>query len=445
MFGDRWEYEFTLRALTPCHIGSGDVEYLTFGGRSDNKTTRVSVVQRDYQGHPYLAASSLKGALRALARGETGETSVSEALFGPAKASTDRSVASRSMGLLLLRGASLDARSTKPNASMPYVEALDWHHPERAQDAFIAARTKIDGRTGTADDHKLFFQEMMPAGATFTVRAVLLDHGASGRRARDFWHDVLARLYRDGLMLGKARADGQGQFEIVGAVKEIRRELSTSGVMVEASSQEIARNAKEIAPSDNDRWPFALTCKAPFLIVDSSREGKGKEAGVPQISAQRQSSDQPLLLGSSLAGVLKARAAWLAKLADLRGDWKSATDEAVGDAIVWLFGDTGQQGRLQIRRLSARAGSMERLTSLKIDRFSHAPVHGALFTTEAFVETELTFELHLVRRGKVRGHGRAEELLGLLVADLQDNGLKLGHGTNRGFGWFKPKGKKHGA
>ncbi len=440
MFADRWNYSFALEAMTPFHVGDGGVAIMP---KADLETAPgYQTIVRDFDGQPYLPSATLKGCLKQIAREIADlDKAALDALFGEVKdedkskdnEDDDKKKKRGRMGLLLLRGGSVIASSAAPVDALPYGEALV------LRNAFVAARTSIDPHSGTAADHKLFMQEMAPKGLQFAVRATLMDRGPNAGRAHAAWLRVIAAILRDGMFLGKARADGQGQFAVKGgSVGEIRQVL-TAGVLKSDPPRRIAETAGRDERSE--RHSFALECRTPFLVVDSSRKGAGKETakkdGAAQVFAQRVSKNEPLLLGSSIAGVLRNRAQWLQSLAELRGEAEAA--EAGGiDPVDWLFGTSDQQARVALRNVKLSRASLEAVTSLKVDRFSSAPVHGALFTTEAFSGTRLAFDLKLVRRGEEPANPAAERLLAALVADIGSNGLRLGHGANKGFGWFLP-------
>jgi hypothetical protein len=86
------------------------------------------------------------------------------------------------------------------------------------------------------------------------------------------------------------------------------------------------------------------------------------------------------------------------------------------------------------------AGSPVEITSEALDQFSMAPLDGALFTTRAFVGCEFSVHLGLDRRRTVTAAD--ETFFRELVDDATDNGLMLGHGTNKGFGWFAVSGER---
>lgn len=81
------------------------------------------------------------------------------------------------------------------------------------------------------------------------------------------------------------------------------------------------------------------------------------------------------------------------------------------------------------------------LTSVKLDRFSGAPIDNALFTTRAYIDPVFRVELRVRNRtGALNGKAVLDADLTLwdrLVEHLVRRGIVLGHGGNKGFGWFR--------
>ena len=103
-----------------------------------------------------------------------------------------------------------------------------------------------------------------------------------------------------------------------------------------------------------------------------------------------------------------------------------------------LFGVAGWRGLVRLGNVALSGGErMSRQgTGIALDRFSGAVLDGKLFFSDAWTGLTLTFTLGL---DPDRPRGEEDEvLLDVLVAEIQEEGLQLGHGTNRGFGWFDP-------
>lgn len=444
MFADRREYTIEFVTLTPMHVGTGEFAELTREGA--NEPASMAILARDCNGRPWLPPTALKGVLRreALSRGLGAEPG-SKHLFGAIR-DTKGGVATGGMGLLLMRAGEL-AGEAPDTSGMPCGQLM----PNR--DAFVAARTAIDASSGVAEDHKLFFQEMLPAGARFRTSAILLLHGDMRTEAASILDRLLAALLRDGTSMGKSGADGQGQMSVVAAsYRELA--LTAQGVLKERSTRRIAvAEAGVDGRTDVQRaWNVEAHCTGPFLIADSSLgktarsldgEFSAKGGSGPQIRAQRNSDNLPLLLGSSVSGALKARAYWIADRLKLRAQ---IDDPAL--AIKRLFGSHEQRAILAVRDLKVVEAKPFEITSLRLDRFTGGPVDGALFKTAAFTSVNLKFSLILERRGTVAASADAVKVCDALVTDIASNGLMLGAGTNKGFGWFEArisKGEAHGA
>jgi hypothetical protein len=130
-----------------------------------------------------------------------------------------------------------------------------------------------------------------------------------------------------------------------------------------------------------------------------------------------------------------------------RPDWD--TPRAL-TATERLFGVTGWRKLLEVAKVDrVNGGEQCDLTSVALDRFSAAPIDNALFTTRAYRGVEFMVSLSLAHR-RYRLPDEKEEILfgagnpedeaafNSLVDQVCGEGvLMLGHGVNKGFGWFK--------
>ena len=431
MFGDRHEIRLMLETMSPIHIGSGEATELALRPGA-NDTALVATIVRDVNRLPYLPATSIKGALLSLAQRHLPKDDGLVPLFGAPK-SGEKDKSSGVMGRLLTRGGRVVG--ALPDISpAPFADAAD------RMASFIAARTAIDHEKGVADDHKLFHQEMAIPGLCFELAMTFACFG--GKDEQDNALDLLRRLLgivaRDGLMLGRSQADGQGLLRVRGQVTITAYILSGTGNL-EPGQPEIVKTAAASTNGDVQVHSFTFLCPTPFGVLDSSVKGAGKdvarESGTVQLAAQRLADDEPLILGSSISGAMRARAQWLWRREILRGNMCEARSDE-DNPVAELFGTTGRRAIIEIRNLTVSKAKGEKITSLKVDRFTGAPVYGALFTTDSFTGTRLSFELVPVVRGKAMSED-AEALWKKLLLDIETNGLEIGHGVNRGFGWFR--------
>lgn len=427
MYKNHVEICGALTVLTPLHLGSGESKphpdiktQVAHGKAGEEKPIELSHVQRDGSGKPYIPSTSIKGALRArLAE------SLRKDLFGQVDDKTNETEASGVMGRLWIYGA--EHTSTGPTDNLPH------HGKTGLEHSFVAARTRIDRESGTAGDHKLFHTELVPAETTFRFHAKWLTN-ADGEALAAELRDVataLAPLTDDnGVALGRGGRQGQGRVRL-------------------------ADVSAKLAPWDGDEQPLTLptvtyrpagaachlrlTGDGPYITIDSStskRGGKRHDADGEEntIKPLMDARGNPALPGSSLLGALRTRAAWLADGNDHPDKVFTTQDDL--SPTEQLFGVTGWRGLLEVENITAAPCRTQPFTSVKLDRFSGAPMDGALFTVEAFVDPVFEVTLRLAPRKEAPITDDAQKLFEQLLGDIKAMGLMLGHGGARGFGWF---------
>ncbi|MBB4285421.1 RAMP superfamily CRISPR-associated protein [Roseospira goensis] len=453
----RYDIKGTLETLAPLHVGTGEWRKVATVKGKDGANTRpdVAALMRDATGTPMLPSTTLKGMLRGLAASLGNKIAKldADALMGEIKGTAEEDEKGRplprgSMGLLTVFCA--PRTDAVPDASaMPFADARPIAQEGLGDGVFVAARTRIDGASGTASDATLFFQEMVAKGTRFAFRCRI--EARAGRidkaeQALETLKVLLAALTADeGVPLGKGQADGLGRVRLRPQTLSVtRRTVADDGTFTKTPVEDFAL-PEVIAPPEVDRIPIRLRCDGPFAVIDAShKRERGRHEGeeeTPHLSAQRETEALPLLLGTGVSGALRARAAWLwardaATIRAAAGETEGPVldDTTVGpkDPVERLFGRTGFRGLLSLSGMTIAADAPLNLTSVRIDRFSGAPVDNALFTTAAFIGVDLSFTLTL--GGSATTIDRA--LFNALCRDIKATGLMLGHGTNKGFGWF---------
>lgn len=420
MFKHRLDITGTLKVLSSLHLGSGeDKRYVLPKGGGKRRTAlegeesvRIALVARDHLCRPCLPGTSIKGVLRRLAEAEE--------LWGTAHDDTGK------MGRLVVRMA--------PHLCAPpagEMEPLPWG--DATSGLFVEARTRIDRALGTAQDGLLYHAEMVAPGNCFQLRLSLLE---PDKALETQVMDCLSRLTaEDGIAFGRGQTAGLGRVRLDGPLTLTRVQLGKAG---ESETFTVDPTSSEV------RTRLVLHCTGPYLSVDASRTVRNPPPTEevadnspdkqPQLQPLMDGQKRPALRGSALMGVLRSRAAWLEALEGW-GDDPDKRFTTVEDLTPAerLFGVTGFRGLLQLRRVVTEPGYREvKLTSVALDQFSMAPIDNALFTTGAFVNCTFWTEFDLDRRAKDGDIALWERL----VQDARDNGLMLGHGGNKGFGWF---------
>jgi CRISPR/Cas system CSM-associated protein Csm3 (group 7 of RAMP superfamily) len=467
----RYEFAGTLVALAPLHVGSGEFRHVgsVKGKAAADEAPEVAEIVRDARGCPYIPGTAIKGLLRRLAEefADADFGAVRDELFGVIKnAADDRGNSGKlgQMGVLLCRGA--ETIGTPPDIRGAPFADRKLHGNDAAKlgpGVFVAARTRIEPASGTAQDSTLFFQEMAAPHTRFALRCLLdlrgADAAARGARLAAALIRILDRLTADdGRAVGKGQADGFGRLRLDSDVTIRCRSLDGSGNF-EPTDVSALWQSREIGVADPTGGEVLnLICDGPFIVIDGSRkpEPAAREAdgATPQVAAQRLGATMPLVLGSSISGALRSRARWLASLDGHRRGDPAPVD---GDRIVSrlaeidsltpvqrLFGVAGFRGLLEIDAVAVREAELWQITSVKLDRFSGAPIDNALFTTEAFIGVRLTVRLRLAGRRDAVPQEADRTLFNALLCDIRRNGLQLGHGGNKGFGWFAVEGASNG-
>ena len=445
MFGDRLEVTLALELAGPLHIGSGISEPRPELQKPDMEAApEVAQIQRDHHRNPIIPATTLKGALRAAA---TLPASVLDRLLGEqGDAQKERGRIGR---LWLETAVARSGMGVDHSGSTSGGGTIDR--------GFVKTGVQIDRASGTAEDRKLYHREMVGDGTVFDATATLFVDGLDEAAAIDDLARLLAPLTQEpGLSIGGQTRQGGGRLRLGDAVVK-RRRIDPATLDLVHERTDLGRNLIELAQGHAvDGVPLTarlrLTCEGPFISIRDKSEGDdGRETTKPL-----ERGGKPILWPSSLLGALRTRAAWIAACAVLRKDDRFApgrephevdrrndairrVDEVAGlSSVERLFGVAGWRGLLAVASLTDdKASRPVRLpiTSVTINRFTGGALDQRLFTEETFVGAGFVVDLTLEARGEPVAADAA--LLDHLLQDIASNGLELGHGAAKGFGWFE--------
>ena len=448
IFGNRLVLTLKLETAALLHIGAG-VRRVEPQLKADDmdEAPELLLVQRDRTDRPIIPATSLKGALRAVSRlpaatldqllGEAGEAAEGRGRI--ARLWLDTAIATTPADAnAAYRGSTSDA-------------GLRDH-------GFVKTGVQIDRMTGAAEARKLFHREVIGRGTRFEGKATLfLDDVPDEGALLDDLAALFAPLCRPPyLPLGGQHRQATGALRLCD-LEVVRKAIDPATLDLvphhePALAQELKRKAHGIPAPLTPPIRLDLACPGPFMTI----RDKAKGAGERQVTKPLESGDKPLLWPSSLLGVLRARATWLAARAVLRQDHRFAPGREPRDvddrgrvvrklaevadlsSVERLFGVAGWRGLLRIASLVTDADAAprrKRLTSVTIDRFTGGAMDERLFTEETFLGSAFKAELRLDERGTYPTEDD-RDLLDLLLDDVHKKGLELGHGAAKGFGWF---------
>lgn len=415
----RWVVTGEMRLETAAH----------FGGEGDTAVD-MAVLHDSKDGLPLLPGTSLAGALR---------SHLADVLGGY------RSSEHKEVAALFGGGRSDDAGSQSPLIVFDSLGQL----PE---DLTIEIRdgVAIDPATGTAEAHKKFDFEVLPAGTVFPLRVELIVNELSREASLlGLLTAALEGLTEGHIALGMRRSRGLGAVKVQNW-KVYRHDLSSSrgwldwltsdhekpigrGVSSHASAAEAICAAYPSLKMEQ------LVDRRRCLLVDLEMEVCGDllvrspatDPGAPDV-VHLCSAAKPVLPGTGLTGALRAQALRIARL----------VREGHGDGDLWvdrLFGPRLERedqnsrqamaSKLRISESFVKNGGARRQTRIAIDRFTGGVIQGALFDEQVQVGGQFKARLEL------RDPTDAETgLILLLVKDLLSGHIPVGGATSVGRG-----------
>ncbi len=419
----RWAFEFKLTLETAACPGAG----------YEGEVVDMPVL-RDAEGNILLPGSSIAGGLRShLCDRLFGyyapepKDSVVGALFGPKVNPADPSARLRQSRIIVD-----DAYGTLPEHST----------------TDIRDGVKIDGRSGTAEDHKKFDFELLPPGTSFTVRVEVAVDGESDE-ARLLGAAVAALDGFTGGEIPVGARDSRGFGRCKASEWRCRRcDLSTwdgwskwlttdpalpLGGQPSPSVLEAARSGlKDLQAEGTDkrrlvRFDLNLQCEDGLLIGSPNPDPDGPD------SRHIRSGGEPILTGTGLVGAMRLQAVRIAKL--LHG--KVAGEELVAGLFgPSLEGTTDklspQASRIRAEESPLRGGFTLGDTRIRIDRFTGGVFSGALLEEEPVYRSQASVRLELREPQKEQ-----VGLMLLVIKDLLDGLIPVGGTVAVGRGILK--------
>ncbi|MDR7127520.1 RAMP superfamily CRISPR-associated protein [Pseudotabrizicola sp. 4114] len=388
-------YRLGWRVLTPLHVGAGQT-----GVHEGEDASEVALITRDHAGKPWIPGSSLKGALGAAC------TSDKVRLFGkPHEKGSDQA-----RGALTFSG----ARYVKKAGS---------------DTSITIAQTSVASGTGVAAANKLYRREFVPECVEFVSEIDVETSSEMQLKADCASLELLLALASspEGLQFGANKADDLGRLRITRIDCADSRFGPTGWTAQTFTSHTITATPPQQPPLLSLR----MVCPGPFI----SKGGQKDNDTLPLMDA---ANKLPRIMGTAVSGALRKRAEWLWALHLHRGgplevkSCKTSAGPKDLDPVERLFGYEGRRGLLQVAPRNVKVGGTCQIPGVGLDAMTAAPRDKLLFFYHAHYG--VTFDLLISARASLDATEGA--LFDLLKVDLEANGLKLGMGTTKGFGWF---------
>lgn len=426
----RWRILGTLTTTSPLHIGSGETIPLKLNKDDPEKKISIEVqaIEKDYLKRPCIPGSALKGVLRAWAEGHFGgEKLIIDRLFGSRRMDDSSSAA----GCAEFCVAAYQGQSACDYARwVPHWNSTSQTVPSLTG---ISSHVCIDPQTGAAQQGKLFYEEFVPEGITFSVEidATLLEPDEINflLHILEAGADHASHPYQ----FGANGTDGWGRMAWKLTSVQKCEAARPQGIGFDCCTVPYLPGpwkgaAAEVPPHISVELELAF--QGPFLVNDASRAKQEKDTDTAENSEDRsrrldlpahlvplrRASGEFWLPASSFRGALRSRFEFLLK--SLNPQDKNGVDR--------VFGGTSQSSRLKIEEFSQvdreKNSKPSRQDFVAIDRFLGGAANSAKFEADyadrPVFKTRLTLDLSILPENKKTNLRRED--VALLAAALRD-------------------------
>ncbi|MDZ4720649.1 MAG: RAMP superfamily CRISPR-associated protein, partial [Roseiflexaceae bacterium] len=313
---------------------------------------------------------------------------------------------------------------------------------------------RIDGKTRTAQDKFKFDLELLPTGTTFTLRfELLIGENDDAVKLKQALALALHGLETSAITIGARKTRGFGRCEVqewsvtTYNLRDSRADLlawlaadhAEWGFGLPPNATRVGKAADKLIALPEDtgkRHSFTITAdfalESPLLI--RSEEPMSDDDNQPDFAHIRDSSGNPIIPGTSLAGALRARATRILNTI------KPTSTQTMIDS---LFGKdmhadplNPTASRLVIEETQIEQAQWLVQNRVAIDRFTGGAFDTALFNEAPLVAGGVKLTLTIRDHPKLTAGQRAAErgLLLLLLKDLWTSDLSLGGTSSIGRG-----------
>ncbi|HZQ07110.1 MAG TPA: RAMP superfamily CRISPR-associated protein [Anaerolineae bacterium] len=381
---ERWIIRAALELDAPAHFGNGDV----------SAATDMPIARDAETKQPLLTGASIAGALRNYLR--AADSKLAHDLFGDVN------------GNDVLESALLVNDALAENGS----------------DVELRDGVAIDSKTRTVEKGKKFDIELIPAGARFPL-SFELNITSQEEHLVGALAYALRGLEDGAIGLGKRKTRGLGRCHV--SEWRVRRYRVSEPRELIAWLNDAAANEKHgvnilaaMGISESalpQRTQNVLSLRAEFALESSllirDYGGSVTSADAAHLKSRRNGEMKPIVSGTSLAGVLRARAFRIANTL-------ANSSSKANDMIEKMFGPRNKKdlkaSRVRVRETEVKNSIAEMVqTRVQIDRLTGGASNTALFSEQPLLglpETRVYVELDLV--------GPQESEIGLLLLVLKD-------------------------
>lgn len=425
---ERVKIRFTLEITSPLAIGSGEtlLEQIT---QSNGQTRDVELKQLalDNQGCPYIPGSSFKGLLR-----------------GACQTALPVELQNQLSGLFAQ--APQASASSDDSSSGQFMRVYDIRSHKGAFDISTSQHNKINPVTKTVLDQHLFIRKCVAAGAKF--------HGCIelDRIHKNTLDGFIELLYvmadvDSGYGLGAGQNIQQGIFHlnieniVVVEQSEFREWITQPASARLPWCDYTYEQAIQRRESAHRPIPFVINTLSPLLILEPQKVAASPKNEI----VFKTLNNCPYIPASTLLGVWRSRCRKiLATMLYQNQDWQqlcnnNAANQATVDSIIdTVFGNQKSASMVSISDAVMSDYKPERHDHYQsfnaIDRFTGEVKDGALFSVKAIDLASFNFSIK-IDINRLNKHAPSMIIIVLLaMKDFYMADVKMGWGTNKGFG-----------
>jgi len=431
-----------LSLKTPTHFGNGDT----------SKITDIPLLRDELDPTvPLLTGTSIAGALRNYLRefecgygfGETGMGSIrAEQLFGYVEDASAN-----------------DEGSEGSIQSWLMVDDAFGEIPKNGPPVEIRDGVVIESKSRTAEEGKKFDIELLPAGTTFELKLEFWLN-ESNENLLESLAIALKGFEKGDIRLGMRKRRGYGQCKVIkwqvnrykmteadGIIGWLTHSDETEGV-THSDIFELLGVSLEMQHQGE-----SFSIEATFQIADSllirsdysdtsPETNNGYLADTIHLKSFRNGGAQPILSGTSLAGVIRSRAYKIVNT--LKGE--DFADEITNNMFgkrIFSAKDIPSGSRVIIKEAEIKNGITNLIQNrIKIDRFTGGAYPGALFSEQPLFgkseqKTQVTIDIKLLKTKNANKFKAEVGLLLMVLKDLWTGDLPVGGGSSVGRGRLK--------
>ncbi|MFI8774862.1 RAMP superfamily CRISPR-associated protein [Gordonia sp. NPDC062954] len=326
------------------------------------------------------------------------------------------------------------------------------------------SRTAISAHTGAPTPGSLRRAELATAGTAWDISF------RCDRATRDDIDDLTSLLRSWRPIIGRGATVGHGQAKVLavahgrldlGNPADLLSYLNSGGpILVDdvVGAYDFDPQNEGSDPTDDPAELYELVCEivGPIHVGDGSRTPRGEPSRIVRVDGK------PIMLASSVKGVLRSRMSYILRSVRKDGEWCSCTEDDYC-VICHAFGFTDRQSRASRARYSYRGrlrffdspidGEPSVRINSPIDRFTGGAAHQTwpggsdqAGDHRFWSRSGLLHSLEVMETGRFRiriddlgfddqHHGDVfKALLRLTVEDINDGHVTFGRGGTRGFG-----------